>query len=243
MKIICSDYDGTLNHGGITPEKLLAIRRWQEAGNLFAVVSGRNKDFFFELKERNIPVDYLLSCNGAVISDRNFGTLLDIKSGEGTGAELTEFLFSLGCPFIYFNGEKSLRIRNKAFPLETGEEYSPEKVTPPFNQISTALDTFENASLVTQKTGEKYGNILNPLQNGICIDIVPSGVDKAQGIYELLKITGGKKEDIIAVGDNINDEAMIKEFYSYAMANGVDSIKAIADNITHSIEELIEREI
>ena len=55
MKIICSDYDGTLNHGGITEKKLRAIKKWQEAGNLFCVVSGRGKEFFSELKERNIP--------------------------------------------------------------------------------------------------------------------------------------------------------------------------------------------
>ena len=51
MKIICSDYDGTLNHGGITDEKLSAIRKWQENGKLFAVVSGRQADFYYELKK------------------------------------------------------------------------------------------------------------------------------------------------------------------------------------------------
>ena len=41
----------------------------------------------------------------------------------------------------------------------------------------------------------------------------------------------------------MNDEAMIKEFYSYAMENGVEAIKKQADRITHSIEELIEKEL
>jgi len=41
MKIIASDYDGTLNEGGMDEEKRLAIRKWQEAGNLFGIVSGR----------------------------------------------------------------------------------------------------------------------------------------------------------------------------------------------------------
>ena len=58
-----------------------------------------------------------------------------------------------------------------------------------------------------------------------------------------LDLVDGKKEDIIAVGDNVNDEAMIKEFYSYAMENGVVSIKEIADCMTVSIEELIEKEL
>lgn len=68
-------------------------------------------------------------------------------------------------------------------------------------------------------------------------------MDKAQGIYKLLGLVGGEKADVIAVGDNVNDEAMIKEFYSYAMENGVASVKKQADKITVSIEELIEREL
>ncbi len=83
----------------------------------------------------------------------------------------------------------------------------------------------------------------NPLQNGRCIDIVPVGMDKAQGIYSLLELVGGQYSDVIAVGDNINDKAMIAEFRSYAMENGVESIKALADYIITDITELIEREI
>ena len=56
-------------------------------------------------------------------------------------------------------------------------------------------------------------------------------------------LVGGEKTDVMAVGDNVNDEAMIREFYSYAMENGVDSVKNLADRITVSIEELIEKEL
>ena len=41
MKIIASDYDGTLNHGGIDDIKRNAISEWRKAGNLFGLVSGR----------------------------------------------------------------------------------------------------------------------------------------------------------------------------------------------------------
>ena len=42
MKIIASDYDGTLNHGGFDDAKLNAIDRWRKAGNIFALISGRS---------------------------------------------------------------------------------------------------------------------------------------------------------------------------------------------------------
>lgn len=243
MKIICSDYDGTLNHGGITDKKLEAIKKWKEQGNLFCVVSGRQKEFYEELQKNNIPVDFLLACNGAVITDNSYNIVSDIRCNEDIGNELAEFIFSLGCPFVFFCGEEFLRIRNKDFPEEEGIDYDPQKKLFSFNQISTACADFEEAARVTGLIRERYGKYLNPLQNGTCIDIVPAGMDKAQGIYKLLDLVDGKKEDIIAVGDNVNDEAMIKEFYSYAMENGVVSIKETADCITVSIEELIEKEL
>ncbi len=243
MKIICSDYDGTLNYGGITKEKLEAVKNWQKAGNLFCVVSGRQKEFFYELSEKGIPVDYFLGCNGAVITDKDHKTVSDVRCDEDIANSLIEFVFSLGCSFALFCGEEFIRIRNKAFPREEGIDYDPEKKLGSFYQISTACCSFEKAAAVTEKVKEHFGEYLNPLQNGTCIDIVRAGMDKAQGIYRLLELTGGKKEDVIAVGDNVNDMAMIEEFYSYAMANGVDSVKAFADRETVGIEELIEREL
>lgn len=76
-----------------------------------------------------------------------------------------------------------------------------------------------------------YGLWLNPLQNGKSIDIVSVGVNKAQGLYRVMEFFGASREDIIAVGDNINDIDMIREFHSYAMENGVEQLKMIAEGI------------
>ncbi|MBR3766672.1 MAG: HAD hydrolase family protein [Clostridia bacterium] len=243
MKIILSDYDGTLNHGGITQKKLDAIKKWREAGNLFSVVSGRQKEFFFDLKNDNIPLDYFLACNGAVITDGEQNIIKDFRCEGSVALPLIEFLFSFGCSFANVCKDTFLRVVNEAFPEEEGKKLSEIKEISYFNQISTDLPDFDTAGEVTAAVKERFGEFVNPLQNGTCIDIVPKGIDKAQGIYKLLEIIDEKIEDVIAVGDNINDEAMIREFYSYAMANGVDRIKALADNITSGIEELIEKEI
>ena len=48
---------------------------------------------------------------------------------------------------------------------------------------------------------------------------------------------------MIAVGDNVNDAAMIGAFYSYAVENAVDSIKALATKITPNITSLIRAEM
>ena len=51
------------------------------------------------------------------------------------------------------------------------------------------------------------------------------------------------REDVIAVGDNVNDTDMIRDFYSYAMERGVDSIKDLADHTTETVAELIQKEL
>ena len=243
MKIICTDYDGTLNHGGITEKKLEAIKKWKDAGNLFCIVSGRQKEFYKEISDNDIPVDYLLACNGAVIVDKDCNTVSDVRCNEDIGNELIEFIFSQDCSFVLYCGDEFLCLSPVNLPYRNAIEYNPDKKIKAFNQISTACSGFDEAARVTALIRERFGKWLNPLQNGTCIDIVPAGMDKAQGIYRLLDIAGGRKEDVIAVGDNVNDEAMIKEFYSYAMENGVDSVKKLADKITVSIEDLIEREL
>ena len=75
------------------------------------------------------------------------------------------------------------------------------------------------------------------------IDIVPVGVDKAEGMRRIMEFFGCKEEDVIAVGDNVNDMDMIRAFRSYAMANGVAAVKELADGIVEDVADLLEREL
>lgn len=246
MRIIASDYDGTLNYGGIDDEKREAVRAWQAQGNLFVLVTGRDKSFCPEMQEKSgIATDYFLACNGAVILDGS-GRMADESRCEGAViGELLAFLFGCGCAWANVCTDRLLRIYNKqhkdcpagaeGMEAAAGIAY--------FNQVSTVLPSFEEAAAVTRAIGEKFGDAVNALQNGVCIDIVPAGMDKAQGIYRLLSLCGAKAEDVIAVGDNVNDAAMIGEFYSYAMENGVEQIKKLADAVTPGITQLIRREL
>ena len=42
MYILASDFDGTLNHGGISQRSRDAIAAFRAAGNLFGIVTGRD---------------------------------------------------------------------------------------------------------------------------------------------------------------------------------------------------------
>ena len=63
------------------------------------------------------------------------------------------------------------------------------------------------------------------------------------GIYRVMEYFGGTYEDVITVGDNINDVDMIREFRSYAMKSGVEKLQALADGIVNDVTELLVREL
>lgn len=246
MRIIASDYDGTFNHGGIDDVKLKAVKEWRDRGNLFGFVTGRGVNEAVELIDsNNIICDFIVANNGAVILKPDLTILSDIKCDSKTAYELIEFLFETGCPFVAVNNDEPIRIYNNNSEEIPDDGYTINSfpVIRYFNQISTMLDNDVQAELITKKIHDKFGAILNPLQNGRCIDIVSKDVNKASGIYKLLELLGAEYNDVIAVGDNINDADMIEEFYSYAMENAVDTIKKSADRITPGIAELIYKEL
>lgn len=245
MKIIASDYDGTLNHGGIDDTKRNAIKRWRKAGNLFGLVSGRYAPDLIELCRKNdFECDFLLGSNGAVILTPEGRILEEDRCDGNLAMPLLEFIMNIGCEWASVHTNFRCIIDERDDERLEGEfTLKTLPVIPYFNQISTILPDDKEAARVTEAIRNKFGEHLNPLQNGRCIDVVSADMNKAKGLCNLLKIFGAEHNDMITVGDNINDTHMIAEFRSYAMENAVQSIKDIADYITPGVTELIEREM
>lgn len=245
MKIIASDYDGTLNHGGIDDVKRETIKRWRRAGNLFGLVSGRGAESLLEIRRKNnFEFDFLIASNGAVIMDGDGQILAESRCDGSLAKPLIEFIMSIGCYWADVHTDFKCTVDERdderlddEFTLETLPEIAF------FNQISTILPDETEAARVTDEIRKRFGEYLNPLQNGRCIDIVSADMNKAQGLYKLLEIVGAEYDDMITVGDNINDTHMIAEFRSYAMENAVQSIKDIANYETPGVTELIEKEM
>lgn len=245
MKLIGSDYDGTLNHGGIDEEKLAAIRRWREAGNVFGVVSGRGPDFLAELTEKlGDNFDFYASCNGGVAVDATGNPLFDCRC-EGVDARaFVADLLEWGAPLAYVNYDDVCIMVGNAATTER-VDYLVEDMPdlPYFHKMAVFLPGPDEAGALVEKVRAKYGDSVNPLQNWWCVDIAPYGVDKAAGLRRLAAHFGVAEEDIIAVGDNLNDAAMVGAFRGYAMAQGSEELKAVADFVTESVTDLIINEL
>lgn len=248
MKIIGSDYDGTLNHGGIGAEKCAAIHRWRACGNKFGIISGRGKEARegIQAEHPTLELDFFASCSGAMITDGEGRVIHEDRCTEVSVPRLAADLAAWGCCYVSICSTQAWFVR---FPVVDETADVPQFSVPElpevdyFNQVSTYIEPLEAARAVVERIREAYGEWLNPLQNGCCIDIVPAGVNKAEGLYRLMEHYGCGYGDVIAVGDNINDTDMIREFRSYAMANGVDSIKELADFVVGDVVDLIEAEM
>ena len=252
MKIIGSDYDGTLNHNGIDDTKRQAIERWRRAGNVFALVSGRHVNSVRDLHiQQNFDCDYFVGSNGAVILDANNQVVHADVCDPNMLVPLIEYLYELGCSVGLVHSVDFFDVFPENVDISTlKRDHSPDSYTlttipaiPYYTQVSTWRPTFEEAAQVSAKVREKFGEYFNPMQNGLNIDIVRADVNKAKGLYRLMELVGAKYDDVITVGDNVNDYDMIKEFRSYAMESGVQSIKDLADFTTPGVAELIELEL
>ena len=246
MKLIASDYDGTFtNRGGVDDARRQAVARWQAAGNKFGIVSGRSIDFLPSTLERDgVRCDYFIANNGAVITDGTGSILTETHCDGSIAPTLIRAMFELGCPHASVTTDFPCTVYPALREPKVGRYTLEDLPTIAyFHQISTVLPTFEEAARVTAEIAKQFGEWVNPLQNGICIDVVPAGIDKAEGIRSLLALRKIEESDVIAVGDNVNDAAMISAFPAYAVENAVDSIKKLAGRTVADLTELIEKEL
>lgn len=254
--ILASDYDGTLcQRDGVTKETIEAIKKFKQMGNLFGVVTGRDYAYGFEIfkRENVFPFDFVIANNGAVAYDKDgnvyFAETVNGRQpfGESTLAqELIKQILQLTSNPCGMSFEKMRYDFHPEYPLgaKVGDrQYSAFSVLKDVNEfvLSNAMcDTVEQAAEVARILREKFGDYVNPSQNGICIDISPVGVDKATGITHLADCLGIAHEDIWTAGDNFNDISMLKKFHGCAMAGGVEELRKVSEYVCDSVADVIK---
>jgi len=247
MKILATDFDGTVNYGGWPREKYEALRKWREAGNLFGLVSGRGVPDLLMLSDENALIcDFLIADNGAVIAMPDGGIISEETNDFSIARKLINFLFkNPECTWASVrNAETEYFVKPGNIPLNPGdvhEDRLPEMDY--FTQISTSFPDIGTVPIVIGSIKSEFGGLLNPMQNNCCIDIVKGGINKSVGIGNYAKFMGVSENDIVVAGDNANDADMIRDYRSYAVGGAIDSIKQLATYTVYDITELIYKEL
>lgn len=236
MKIIATDYDGTLSYNGkISDEDKKAIHKFREAGNKFGIVTGRDVDLAQWIKQENgLEFDFVICCTGGVI-----------QNGEGEIIYQTKGKIE---PFIYDLISKAKELNAYGFAIGDmllkcivdikGKIPLQLDALKEFTHANTGFIKDENATLFAKYVNDNYSDKISAHQNGTAVDMPPAYVSKVTGIYEYAKLFDNP--EIYAVGDNINDIPMIKEFCGFAVSNAREEVKLNAKHQCDRICDMIE---
>ena len=264
-KVIIMDVDGTLTNSEkkITPETKKALIKAEEIGIKLILASGRPTTGLVDLGKELMMDHYhgLFVCyNGSKVVDCQtmetlFNQPLTVAEGKAVLEHMKKFdrvrpmidkgdymyvtnvydnyINYNGAPFNVFEYES----RGGKYKLCEVDDLA-EFVDFELNKILTTSDP-EYLQAHYQEMMEPFKDTLNCMFTGaFYFEFTAKGIDKAKALDAVLKPMGYTGSEMIAFGDGQNDASMVKYAgLGISMANAVDELKAISQDITASNEE------
>lgn len=235
-QIVFSDYDGTIY---ITEENMLKnvkfIKEYRISGGKFVIVTGRSKTSISNvIKQYNIPYDYIISNNGAVIYNSDMQKIYEQSIDIDISNKIIDYLNTKENIEIFFyddedkvkyHNQKLLKLRIKTSDYKLAQNIEDE-INSMFNEYIKAHSAFP---------GMYYDN-----HDFVIVDIVSVNAGKENAIKKLLEILDIEKEQVATIGDGRNDIAMIKEYNGYSMETAEIDVKKSSSKIFKSVADVLE---
>lgn len=253
-KIIASDYDGTLFVDGVVEARTKRlIDQWRRAGNLFGMVTGRDRLMSRDaLIEQGLTMDFLVCNNGTVLADRDYHILHHSCIPYPTLLELIHSKVLKQSRYIVLADPVGRYIYDEHYQEELNKDlYYTEVLNHSnlsehnfFYQVDTRYPDSALMHTVTAELEEQFGDVVTVNPNVSTIDLTPLGVTKTTGLQRYLAMQGLEDWDVITVGDGLNDLPMIDHYRGYTMEWAADEIQAKAlRGVVRSVADIIEREL
>ena len=235
--LLCSDFDGTFYTGKVIPQdNIKAVKHFCENGGAFTIVSGRQIRFLTPaVQDVDISAPLVL-LNGAIVYDREKDLIIKESFMSGLKRELVLRLAKEVPDAVlvgFFLKEGSVQV-----PIEQIDDIPDEYISESYKivvHLETKDPTRSNVavSVIKEIVGDGflvarsswgYAEILDPM------------LTKSKATHFLKDYLGADK--LVCVGDFENDLDMVREAdVGYAVANAIDSLKAVADKITVSVTD------
>ena len=238
--IICSDYDGTLDFGGVCEKNVHAINYFVSHGGNFTLCTGRRGEGFYFGKKRDFKINApIIGLTGAQIYDGGSEKVIEQYCLEDNWQELVEDIidgieYEQTLEFVGFDKTVKINTSDREDCRKTLRLMKEEKL-----YKITGYSAY-NSSPVDPKLVDICSGRCNLTSNGYTTyEITGCGVDKGAGALKVKELVGAKK--LICVGDFVGDISMLGVAdVSYAVGNAIDEVKKIADRITvHATEGAI----
>lgn len=239
MKVLASDFDGTLMFDGkFREDDLKRIKEFQSQGNLFGLCSGRPFLGMEELCEGKITLDYYILCSGALILDRHHQV---IYKSTVTRELMYQF-------FNYYGNDYTIYIQAnfKIYTFEKEDMHgmvmehisSLDEVEGDIYGFSMYAYDEDNARKLSKQIDTLFPQ-MTAHQNKEFIDITIKGCSKGSGI-SIIKQTFSLPM-IAGIGDSYNDIPMLETVdQAFTFHTSPESVKKIADYIVNSVKEAID---
>lgn len=252
MKLLATDYDGTLKYGDhIMPEDLQAIQDWKDAGNMYAIVTGRSKQSIFQqIEEYNLPVDYVVTNNGGMVFDASGNMLTSSYLDFITAIDIMYAMHEMDEVSCYTVNDGIQRHKIVINPNVTDNRYahlrpdlSEEEVMNlgKFGQIVIAMSNPMSALDMAQKINEYFGGQVQAYANDCCVDVVPKDVSKATGLDFLCEYADIDEDDVFSLGDAYNDIPLMEYgMHGSAIEMAPEEVKEHALYIYPSVSEMVK---
>lgn len=228
IKLVALDMDGTLlnNKGQISEANRQAIQAAKDQGVFVVLSTGRSITTSREHADSLELNSYLVTVNGSEIWDEK----RELVERNLVKSDLVEWMWGL-----------TQQHNTKFWAISTVRNWH--------NEMPEDLHTFEwmkfgfnidddatRALILNELQAKGEFELSNStLKN---IEVNPAGINKAKGLGIVCSRLGLDMKNVMAVGDSLNDLAMIKAAgLGVAMGNAQDTVKESADWVTASNEE------
>lgn len=254
-KLLVLDVDGTLldSEHKISKRTVTTLRKIQQTGVQVVLASGRPTYGILpvaKLLDLASYGGYIIPYNGSQIIDMRDGRVLFEKriapdmvpyverKADQYGFDLMTYTEDV----VVTNNPQNEHAVNEAaingMNLMAAEDLS---ITIDFNPSKLVLisDNPDSIDQLEQRWEKRLSGVLDVMRSeDFYLEVVPSGVSKANTLSVLLDMLGMKTEDVIAIGDGVSDVGMIQQAaVGIAMGNARDSVKRCADRVTLSNDE------
>ena len=229
MKILISDYDGTINRFSDNvylsdlislKRDVLAIKRFINKGNLFVISTGRSfVSMYNEINKFKLKYNYLTVNNGLVTFDYK-NNIVDATYLNKEFIRLINDLDGIISKIQLLN-EYGINSKNNIVRIK----FIVNDIKLFYNEIEKHL---------------KYYNLC--MYSNLRDFTIQSNTDKTDGINKLVeKIDMPGETKIITVGNSINDADMIKSFDGYYMFDESEFINYFDKKVVKNIRELVKK--
>jgi HAD superfamily hydrolase (TIGR01484 family) len=254
IKIIFSDFDNTmLDYYSVDnyfdDYKISILKKIQDKGIKFCIVTGRSVPFFKQFSNLFEVVDYIIGSNGACIYDVKNNKFINQRVVEESDFDkIIDYTLNNDGGFLLNCCDKRFKYGVwdviEGYDYDKDDIYFCEQIILSFDkaklgQVLNFLETFENICV----------NNISYMDNLCIIDVNASDVSKGSAVSWLCSYLSIDRDNAMAFGDGENDRSLFMAINKgVAVGNAIDKLKILskdvaADCVDNGIYKYIEDNI